>query len=641
MTTQQLEDLIKRAATAYYAGNAIMSDVQFDRYVAWLEALNPNSDVLKKTGWGYSPESVPGDKVRHIHGGMQSIDNKPRELSYVPNSLRTNVRISAKLDGLSGKLEFVNGKFVRCVTRGNGEEGIDKTDKFRVILERCGGVSLPESFTGEIRGEFVISQHNWNTMMEAGTVKKNARNTAAGLINCDGIPEDLKYLDFVPYKVIWDPNGVFSNKLLDEMGDCEFCKYFPNFPHLPKVFRSEHYTQEELLNMYNGWSAIWPCDGVVITSNIIGKGPEGARYYDEVAFKFDTLKAVTRIESIDWQISRQSLLIPVANLTPVEIDGATITRCTLHNAAFVKALGICEGAEIEIMRSGGVIPKFMSVVSLPKEAPQPLPPRCPVCEGDLVMEGVHLRCTSPGCGNVEYQTLRVWFNFIGRIDGVAEATAFSYFNRFKIESVEELYAKDLEIFEDIRAESVTSAKFAEVMNKFHTGPHSLVNALQALNIARIGDVTSKKFASDKQMVDTIASALKELEATESISVNNKSALVEHARRLCGDATANSLSENLGKLIHLWKYIADTIIIPEVAEVSLDAIHVCITGKLSMSRKQFEQLLVANGYVVKEDVTRKTKYLITNDANGSSGKHKRANELGTLKISESDMLSLLQ
>lgn len=641
MTTQQLEDLIKRAATAYYAGNPIMSDVQFDRYVAWLEALNPNSEVLKKTGWGYTPDSVPGDKVRHTHGGMQSIDNKPRELSLIPNNLRTNVRISAKLDGLSGKIEFVNGEFVRCVTRGNGETGIDKTDKFRAILDRCGGTTLPKNFTGEIRGEFVISQQNWNKMIEAGTVKKNARNTAAGLINCDGIPEDLKYLDFIPYKVIWDPNNVFSSRVVDEMGDCDFCKYFPGFHKVPKVYRSQHYTQEELLDMYNGWSAMWPCDGVVITSNNIGKGPDGVRYYDEVAFKFDTLKATTKVESIEWQISRQSLLIPVAILTPVEIDGATITRCTLHNAAFVKALGICEGAEIEIMRSGGVIPKFVSIVSLPEEAPQPLPPRCPVCEGDLVMEGVHLRCTSPGCGNVEYQTLRVWFNFIGRIDGVAEATAFSYFNRFKIESVEELYAKDLEIFEGIKAEGVTSAKFAEVMNKFHTGPHSLVNALQALNIARIGDVTSKKFASDKQMVDTIASALNELKNTEGISVNNKAALVEHARRLCGDATATNLSENLSKLTHLWKFIADTIVIPEVVEVSADAIHVCITGKLSMARKQFEQLLVANGYVVKEDVTRKTKYLITNDANGSSGKHKRANELGTQKITEDEMLALLQ
>lgn len=641
MTVQQLEDLIKRAATAYYAGSPIMSDVQFDRYVAWLEALDPKSEVLKKTGWGYSPDTVPGDKVRHTHGGMQSIDNKPRELMAIPHNLRTNVRISAKLDGLSGKIEFVNGEFVRCVTRGNGEAGIDKTDKFKAILERCGGVDLPKSFTGEIRGEFVISQQNWNKMIEAGTVKKNARNTAAGLINCDGVPEDLKYLDFIPYKVIWDPNGVFPNTVMDEMGDCEFCKYFPNFPHLPKVFRSQHYTQDDLLDMYNGWSAIWPCDGVVITSNMIGKGPEGVKYYDEVAFKFDTLKATTRIESIDWQISRQSLLIPVANLTPVDIDGATVSRCTLHNAAFVNALNICEGAEIEIMRSGGVIPKFMSVVSYPEEAPQSLPPRCPVCESDLVMEGVHLKCTSPGCGNVDYQTLRVWFNFIGRIDGLAEATAFSYFNRFKIETVDELYAKDVAIFEGLKAEGITSAKFAEVMNKFHTGPHSLVNALQALNIARIGDVTSKKFASDKQMVDTIATILRELKSAEGISINSKSAIVEHARRLCGDATAASLSENLKKLIHLWSFIADTIVIPEVAEVSADAIHVCITGKLSMARKQFEQLLNAGGYVVKEDVTRKTKYLITNEPNGSSGKHKRANELGTQKISEADMLQLLQ
>ena len=249
MTVDQLEEIIKNAAQAYYAGQPIMSDMQFDRYVAWLQAANPNSEVLNKTGWGYDPKTAPGDKVRHMHGGMQSIANKPRDIANIPSQLRQNVRISAKLDGLSGKLEFVDGKFVRCSTRGDGEVGIDKTDKFQAIIDRYGEPQLPSNFTGEIRGEFVISQANWDKMVSAGTSKKNARNTASGIVNASSVTEDIQYLDFIPYKVIWDKNNVFSTTLVDDMGDCEFCKYFPGYPQLPHTLYTQFYSQEELVDV--------------------------------------------------------------------------------------------------------------------------------------------------------------------------------------------------------------------------------------------------------------------------------------------------------------------------------------------------------------------------------------------------------
>lgn len=645
MTVDQLEEIIKNAAQAYYAGQPIMSDMQFDRYVAWLQAANPNSEVLNKTGWGYDPKTAPGDKVRHMHGGMQSIANKPRDIANIPSQLRQNVRISAKLDGLSGKLEFVDGKFVRCSTRGDGEVGIDKTDKFQAIIDRYGEPQLPSNFTGEIRGEFVISQANWDKMVSAGTSKKNARNTASGIVNASSVTEDIQYLDFIPYKVIWDKNNVFSTTLVDDMGDCEFCKYFPGYPQLPHTLYTQFYSQEELVDMYNGWDMMWPCDGVVITNNTVRKGSDGVRIYDEVAFKFETLRKSSVVKSIDWQISKQGILAPVANVEPVEIDGATVSRVTLHNVAFVEATGVCVGAEIDIMRSGGVIPKFMGVVSLPETTSEPIPKVCPVCGSELNRIGAFLKCTNIGCGNVDYQNLKCWFNQLGRVDGIAEATEFSFFERFRIGSIDDLYAKH---FEDVqlnalRSESVYASKFVQSILLMISGKHSVEKSLLALNIPRIGDISAKKISENKGCVTCIKQMCEELSEHGDVAIATEVNFIEAIRVICGDATADSFKDNFYKLRNYWKYISSNIVIPELSELSsispAEMIPVCITGKLSMPRKELVALLNKAGYVVKEDVTKKVKYLITNELSGTSSKHKAADKLNTPKVTEAQIIDM--
>ena len=650
MKLKELENLIQKAASIYYSGeyggvkydSPIMTDAQFDQYVSWLRSINPHSPILSKTGWGFNPNSVSGDKVRHLHGGMESIANKPRDVKDIPESLRTNVRISAKLDGLSGKIEIVDGKFTRCSTRGDGMVGIDRTDKFKAILERYGGIDLPEEFTGEIRGEFVISQTNWQHMIDSGIAKKNSRNTASGIINCDGVPYEIKYLDFIPYKVIYDKNNVFPNTLLDSMGDCKFCEYFTNFPHLPMVLvSSNYYDQSYLEELYESFNILWPCDGIVITSNNVVKDYNGEVRYNEVAYKFETLKKVTTIKDIVWQMSKQNILCPVAELDPVDIDGATISRVTLNNAQFVIDNNIYAGCEVEIMRSGGVIPKLTSVISIPEISKNSIPDHCPVCGSSLIMDGPFLKCTNSNCSNKAYQDLKCWFNFIGRIDGMAETTAFTYFDRFRINSIEDIYKFDITVNKGLTAEGTTSGKFYSVMNKMINGKHSLVNALQAVNIPRIGEISAKKISQDKNCIAALSSLIKSIMSGNIVDGIQKDTLIESIRNICGDATADSLKLNCDKLYKYWSFIASNIEIPEIINNStVDISPVCITGKLSMPRKEFEKILADFGYVVKDDVTKKTKYLITNDINGTSGKHKQANKLGTEKISEQEMLTML-
>lgn len=643
MTLKELKMVIKKAATIYYTGEfegvkydkPIMSDAQFDQYVAWLRSMDPHAEELQKPGWGYDPKTVSGDKVHHLHGGMDSIDSKPRDIEDIPSRLRyKRVRISAKLDGLSGKLEFVEGKFVRCTTRGNGEIGIDKTDKFEFILNRVGGCSVPEAFTGEIRGEFVISHQNWEKMLAEGCDKSHPRNAASGLIGADDESPFLKYLDFVPYKVIWDKFGVFPHRLDAPMDECFLCDWFANFPKLPKAFVDE-YTADDLMTMYSGWKEVWPIDGLVITSTEIDRRPDGRYVYDEIAYKFESLKKVTKVVGINWQMSKHSKLTPVANLEPIEIDGAVISRVTLNNAQYVETLGITVGSEVEIMRSGGVIPYLTQVVSIPEGATFEIPETCPVCGSDLHRRGVDVVCTAPYCGNVDAQNLRIWVSTLGAVDGIADTLTSEFLTRFNINSIADLYAAGYDTFKPLAAEGVQANKFLLVIDKLMNAPVDLKSYLLALNIPRLGDVTAKKLAASSNFVECIQKLI------QGHAVDNATwSLVISS--IAGDATAATIIDNIAKFDTVI-YIKDRLVVHSALQssaASSEPVPVCITGTLSRPRKTIVSMLEEAGYVVKEDVTKKTKYLITNDVNGSSGKHKRANELGTQKITEDELLAIL-
>lgn len=647
MTVAELEELLLAASSVYYYGeykgvkydHPLMSDATFDQYVEWLRTMRPNSRVFQSTGWGASPENVQGNKISHKHGGMESIDRKPRDIKDIPADLRSNVRLSAKLDGLSAVMHFEGGQLVYAATRGNGTAGLDKTDKFRALLQRYGGTKLPDNFDGEIRGELVISVANWDKMVAAGTTKKNWRNAASGIVRADEITDEFKYIDFVPYKVIWDRNHIFSNKVLDDMNDCEFCKYLPGFPSIPFCMRKEGFGLQDLEDAYNAFALIYPIDGVVITSNDIKVNEDGTREYNECAFKFESLKKQTTIESITWQPTKSQILAPVANVTPVEIDGSVISNVTLHNAKNVIAIGAVPGAVVEIMKSGEVIPAITQVVTpVEFEPAEVLPNVCPVCGGEIEWRGVHIACSNPCCGNIARQDLRSWVQHIAPTAGLADTLIFQYFERFHIECIDDLYRSPL--FEStknaVANEGKHSSLFVQMYNRLQAAPVDLTQALLATNITRLGPVMAEKLACDKTFQQLLADQL----AADRF-IGEAYYWKDCIYRVLGEGNGAAVLSLIYKLSTL-KYLRNRIIYPSTDNVAAaDLIPVCITGKLSMPRKQFEDLLKAHGYVVKEDVSKKVMYLITNEPSGSSSKHKQADALGTRKVSEEEMLRILE
>lgn len=635
MTAEQLETLVKQASEAYYSGQPIMSDSKFDQYVMWLKATKPDSEVLRKTGFGYSPNGVKGNKIPHVHGGMESILDKPRTLEDVPTNIRKNVRVSAKLDGLSGVVHIENGKFVRCLTRGDGKVGIDKTSKFSAMLKTLGPLNIPENITCEVRGEFVISNENWNKMLASGTKKKNSRNAASGIINSDDVSLEISYLEFIPYKIIYMKDA-YSNLVKDELELIQ--EWFPNFPKLPYI-DVDSYDESFLLNNYLKWKEVWPCDGVVITSNNVEVNNDCISY-KEAAYKFDTLKKSTKVTSIDWQMSRLNLFKPVANLEPIELGGSTIKRVTLHNAATVKTNNIKPGTELMILKSGDVIPYLEDVITTDESTEASIISVCPKCGSSLVWDGVDIKCNNPDCNNVSYSALMIWTKHIGIVDGFSDILLNKYFERFNIYTLEDVYGIDLEYVKNtLVGEGVQSVKFYNVLENLQKSIVPLSKALLALNIQRLGDVSSDKLSKDKEFilfVKEFADSGFSHDWLQS-SVDKLNYVVS---QVVGEATAKSICNNLESFENL-KYLSGRISAKAEKKADVSG-YVCITGKLNTcSRKEFEDKIAKYGWIAKDEISKKVSYLITNTPNSSTSKNKKADELGIKKLTELEFLELLE
>lgn len=199
----ELEKKIAEAAQAYYStGKSELSDDEFDALVEELKKTNPNSPILKMVGWGYNvfTDSTPGQKFKHRYGTAGSLEKCRTWTEIKPQFKNREIDISLKLDGLSVVLYYRQGQLYSALTRGNGEIGIDITDKIYKILGMTHGIA--NEFTGAVRGEIVMSLDSFKEFQKYHPEAKNPRNSVAGLINGKEITDDCKYLNVVVYSVV-------------------------------------------------------------------------------------------------------------------------------------------------------------------------------------------------------------------------------------------------------------------------------------------------------------------------------------------------------------------------------------------------------------------------------------------------------
>lgn len=656
MTIAELEQKIIDASQAYYSGEPIMHDKEFDGLIEYLRAANPSSNLLTSVGWGYDPFKQVGEKENHLYGKVEGIDKKPKTIEDIPNDFyNTKISLSAKLDGLSMVCYFINGKFVKALTRGNGVTGINRTDKVQKIIEN--ELNIPEGFdfTGAIRGEICISNDNWKIMQEKNIAGSNQRNTATGIINRDEILEDIQYLDLIFYKVIGFKNdmtlkynAIYKENIIDGQNyDVKFLRKFikPEYIVDYELNDGSLINQNDLEILFERFKSKYLCDGIVITKDNRNIESVSTKYVnnfivhnDEIAYKFITETAITKIENIRWKMSKGNKAIPVINVTPVELSGAIVSNATAFNAKYIYDNDLDIGSEVELVRSGEVIPYITSVIKGSNGAARFKLDEmtCPYCNSKLEWVGVDLVCNNPECANRDEKNLKTWVSNIAQVDGISEVLIFKFFDELNITSLDELYSKSYDELKYVDAsDNSHKGKFNQVLDKLFNQPITFKNLLVALNIKSLGIKSAEKLASTEEFIAIF---------NEFLEVQNMELFINEGKKISQSLVGPALTDIMFNTADGLTKFKNTIKVKDrinfEVEEKMELIPVVITGKLSTPRKEFEVYLKENGYEVKGSITSDIKYLITDNPNSNSSKNKNADKLGITKISEEEIRKII-
>ena len=369
---EDLENKILEHKKFYYAGTPKISDQEFDALEVELSKLKPDSFVLKMVG-------IQDFKADYIHSVPMLSNQKcltDEELyKWISSMVKqgyTDFSASEKMDGMSCALHYEGGRLVRAVSRGDGVKGTDITAKVSLFVPRI----LNIDFTGEIRGELVMSFENFKKLNSISAEPfTHPRNAVVGVINEDALSEErLKLVAFKAFRVLTDSkNDVFSPWFEEEdtiATDLEIASRLG----FETVFHREFYTSsstiEEVVNpILRGFESIqeedFPKDGVVFRVlynqdfdylGCTSHHPRGA-----TAWKFKANEVVVTIKNIDWSVGTTDIT-PIAEFDPILLDGAVIQKASLKSVKNMVDLGIIVGSRVKIRRSGGVIPAVLECV---------------------------------------------------------------------------------------------------------------------------------------------------------------------------------------------------------------------------------------------------------------------------------------
>ena len=626
-----LEDKIRAASQKYYSGEKPdMTDDEFDDSLNKLAQENPNSELLTAIGHGYNVEldSTAGKKFKHKYGVAGSLD-KVYTWKDFNDALSSNVMVHAslKLDGLSVVLYYEDGKLVQALTRGDGVTGIDITSVIYAILSDRDKMLKDREFTGAVRGEILMSNADFESFKQIHPEAKNSRNSAAGLINSNKIVSDLKFLHVRVYTVV----GIETSKYLsaDRITRNNIQEWLQdNFTNIAP-FEYIWYDESDYVSKMNYLKSKWyalgiPADGIVLSdidveirSSDIGDRTQFEIVYNSQAFKFPSETAEVTVSNVEWNLTKNRRLMPTVIFNPVELAGTTVQRATGYNAKYIKDNYIGIGAIVEVEKHGEIIPNINRVISAALGVL--IPSTCPCCGEPLEWIGVDLMCNNIKCSNAMEQDTLMWFKHLVPTDGMGDILILKFCYDMLGDDISIERIMDSPSPHRLVQSGVQTELFNQMLERLYTDRFKLRDALEALNIPRLGNVTSSKLADSPDIVKEVLNCESYEDANRIIS------------KVLGKADSGSICDNLEKFKRL-QFIEDRIDWNSDSSLNQNFIKVAVTGKLSMPRAQFEARLLKKGYKVC-DISKDTKYLITNDPNSNSSKNAKADKLGIPKITE--------
>jgi DNA ligase (NAD+) len=535
---EELRELIRRHEHAYYVlDQPEVSDAEYDALFLELRRIEDERPDLLTTD---SPtQRVGGEasdqfaKVRH-RSRMLSLQNAFDEDEIRAFDKRVRAAVGdevvycgeLKIDGLAISLTYAKGRLQRAATRGDGTTGEDVTANVRTIrsvpLAVTQAKGLPEIF--EVRGEVyfpIAGFEKLNREMEAAGRPRfvNPRNTAAGSVRQID-PNVTASRDLQTFMYTLDPAGATK-------AQWEVLNTLEGMGFRVNKNRRRLHSIDEVIEYHAEWQRKrheleYEIDGIVVKVDGFGQQIElgfvahSPRW--AIAFKYAPEQAETEVEEIACYVGRTGVLTPVAHVKPVMVGGVTIRNVTMHNEAQVNEKGVYVGARVMIHRAGDVIPEIVSV-----KDPKPgwkMPPRCPVCGGEVVREEPYIahRCINPFCGAQRLERLR-HFAATMDIEGLGYATLTQVIDRGVVEDPSDLYrmskdqVKELEGFAEKSAQNLVDRIAASRRVE-------LWRFLCALGIPQVGDATARLLANDFGTVQNLGAATEEqLRGVEGIGPN--------------------------------------------------------------------------------------------------------------------------
>ena len=645
---KELIHTLNEAGKAYYQQNKeVMSNLEYDKmYDELLELEKKTNTVLSNSPTIHVGYELMTALEKEAHPSpMLSLD-KTKEPDQLATWLNGQEGIlSWKLDGLTIVLTYEHGELLKAVTRGNGEVGEVVTNNARVFENVPRRIAYQGTLV--IRGEAIIPYSDFYKMNEeiedVDAKYKNPRNLCAGSVRQLNsqitASRHVHCLIFTLVEAVKDDEAVdFKNSRTAQFAWLKDQGF--------EVVEHQDVTAATLPDKVAYFAeAIQtfdiPSDGLVLTYEDIAYGESLGRTAKfprhSIAFKWADEIRETTLSYIEWSPSRTGLINPVAVFEPVELEGTTVSRASVHNISIMEELELGVGDEIEVYKANMIIPQIAE--NLTRSGVKDIPERCPVCQGETKIRQVGnakaLYCMNPEC---QAKHVKAFALFVSRdalnIEGLSEATLEKFISRGYIHTFADIfhldhYKDEIQGMEGFGEKSYR--KLIESVEKARTT--TLPRVVYSLGIAGIGLANAKVICRElKYDVEALLMVTEE-ELNEIQGVGEVL-----AKAFTGYFSDAKHVENFRKLL-------EELTIPEETSTKkqiFEGVNFVITGSVThfANRGEVKELIESLGGKVTGSVTSKTNYLINNDVTSTSSKNKKANELGIPIISEETFLELV-
>lgn len=640
----ELIETLNEASAAYYdEASEIMSNYEYDALYDELESLE------KETG--YTPLNSPTKNVGYtVQSELPKERHRSRMLSLDKTKSREELAawlgdyeglLSWKLDGLTVVLTYEGGELVKAVTRGNGDIGEVITPNARVFVNVP--KHIPYKGHAVIRGEAVITYEEFDRINEAiddaDAKYKNPRNLCSGSVrqlnskitaerNVRFYAFTLSEADGVDYE------GLRSNQMkwMAEQG-------FDVVEYVKVDNKSIFEAIDNYAERVHSFEI--PSDGLVLTledleyAATLGTTAKFPR--DSLAFKWADQQAETILREIEWSPSRTGLLNPIAIFDPVELEGTTVKRASVHNLNIMETLKLGIGDTITVYKANMIIPQIGD--NLTKSGNIELPSHCPVCDGTTeikLMTGTKvLTCTNPNCLAKQVKRFSL---FVSRdalnIEGLSEQTLLKFIGLGYIKSFADIFRLENHRDEIVELDGFGKKSYDKLSSSIEKARHTVpARILVALGIPGVGVTTAAQIA---RACENKWAKISSLSYDELIAINGIGEVMarDYESFFADEHNKSVVLDLVGELDIDESY--------EKAGEALSGEIFVITGSLEhyKSRTELKKEIEAQGGKVAGSVSKNTSYLVTNNPESGSSKNKAATELGVKIITEDEIRTML-